>query len=262
MISNHKQVIIQMMRCNLYSILVAAVMVLTTTPATGTESENKPDSALHGNDTHYTKVGFFDIHVCNWPDRELFFMPLFATSKYSEITDIKIQYPDGKILTSLNLKQYKVYEPKNKPKKRVFISQVDVPDGATDGWYSAIITKADGTEIIAKDYVIISRLPRATEMNPANGDEDIPIPEKMTWSGTENGYFQVFIRDAWEESKLIYESKLLREPELTVPAGLLKPGGLYTWQIHSRDVNEDILLGDFNKGSMSRIATFSIADDQ
>jgi len=28
-------------------------------------------------DTHYNDIGFFDIHVCNLPDRQLFFMPLF-----------------------------------------------------------------------------------------------------------------------------------------------------------------------------------------
>ena len=75
------------------------------------------------------------------------------------------------------------------------------------------------------------------------------------------GYYQVFIRDVWDESKLIYTSRLLRKTELDVPAGLLEPDGLYSWKIHARDTNEDVLLGDFNKGSMSRVATFSTSAD-
>ncbi len=243
------------------SIAAAVVLLLLSSAVKGTETASQSANTLHSNDPHYTEAGFFDIHVCNWPDRELFFMPLFSTIHYREITDIKIQHPDGKMLTSLNLKEFKLLKPKNKPEKHVFMSQMDVPESAVDGWYSATISLADGTQVIAKDYVIISRLPRASDMNPPDGAEQIPIPEKLTWSGAEKGYYQVFIRDVWNDSKLIYRSKLLSKPELAVPTGLLQPDGLYSWQIHARDVNEDILLGDFNKGSMSLIAIFSTSPD-
>jgi len=99
-------------------------------------------------------------------------------------------------------------------------------------------------------------------MNPMDGAEDIPVPEKLTWTSVGDGsYYQVFIRDVWNESKLIYTSKLLVKPELVIPPGILQPDGLYSWKVHARDVNEDILLGDFNKGSMSRAATFSTSAD-
>ena len=188
-------------------------------------------------------------------------MPLFSTTHYREITDIKIQYPDGKFLTSLDLKKFKLFKPKDKPEKHVFMNQMDVPENAMDGWYTATISLADGTQVIAKDYVIISHLPRASNMNPPDGAEQVPIPKKLTWSGADKGFYQVFIRDVWNDSKLIYRSKLLSKSELTVPPGLLEPDGLYSWQIHARDVNEDVLLGDFNKGSMSLIATFSTSPD-
>ena len=173
-----------------------------------------------------------------------------------------MRHPDGSALTPLDLRTFKVLKPKGKPEKHVFITQMDVPDGASDGWYSATISLADGTQFIAKDYVVVSRLPRPSATEPPDGAEQIPAPEKLTWSAAgHGGYYQVFIRDVWDESKLIYTSKLLRETELAVPAGLLQPDGLYSWQIHARDTNEDVLLGDFNKGAMSRIAIFSTSAD-
>ena len=35
-------------------------------------------NAYAGVDKHYSKAGFFDIHVCNWPNQPLFFMALFV----------------------------------------------------------------------------------------------------------------------------------------------------------------------------------------
>jgi len=240
--------------------LVAALLLLSG-PVKATEAASKSSDTLHSNDSHYTKVGFFDVHVCNWPERELFFMGLFSTTHYHEITDIEIKRPDGKILSSLDLKKFKILQEKGEPEKHVFMSQIDIPEDAMDGWYSATISLADGTQVIAKDYVIISRLPRASDMNPPDGAEQIPVPEKLSWSGIEKGYYRVYIRDIWNDGKLIYESKMLDKPELMVPSGLLQPEGLYSWQVHSRDVNEDILFGDFNKGSLSLIATFSTSPD-
>lgn len=241
----------------IFSVITAGTLLLLSAAAPGTEALKQPTENLRKNDPHYTAKGFFDIHVCNWPDRKLFFMPLFSTAHYNEITEIEIQRPDGKVLTSLNLKKFKLLKQKGKPEKHVFMNQMDVPDNAIDGWYSASVSLADGTQITAKDYVIISSLPRASDFNPPDGAEQIAIPEKLTWSGAEKAYYQVFIRDVWNDSKLVYRSKLLNKPELSLPTDLLEPDGLYSWQIHSRDVNEDILLGDFNKGSMSAIATFS-----
>ena len=260
MIRNSSSCIFKFRNNRMHSI-VAVSLLLLSSAVKGAETASPSADTLHKDDPHYTTSGFFDIHVCNWPDRELFFMPLFSTIHYREITDIKIQQPDGKILTSLDLKKFKLLKPKGKPEKHVFMSQMDVPENSMDGWYTATISLTDGTKVIAKDYVIISRLPRASEMNPPDGAEQVPIPEKLTWSGAEKSYYQVFIRDIWNDSKLIYRSKLLSKPELAVPPGLLEPDGLYSWQIHARDVNEDILLGDFNKGSMSLIATFSTSSD-
>lgn len=237
-------------------IAIAILMSFTATAkeATGTAADKKTK------DPHYTPAGFFDIHVCNWPDRELFFMPLFSTIRYDEITDIEVHYPDGTTLMTLSLDKYMVLKRKYKDTKRVFMGEINVPPIAVDGWYTTTVKLADGTQITAKDYVIISPLPRVSETNPPDGAEDIPVPQKLTWAAVaDGGYYQVFIRDVWNEDKLIYTSELLDRPELIVPPGTLQPDGLYSWKVHARDVNEDVVLGDFNKGSMSRALTFSIA---
>lgn len=237
-------------------------LLLITNAVTGTEKNSETANNQRSKDLHYTPAGFFDIHVCNWPDRELFFMPLFSTTRYSEITGIDVRYPDGNKLTSLKLDKFMVLKRKGKPEKHVFMTQIDVPGNATDGWYSATVHLADGSRIIAKDYVIVSRLPRVSGMNPPNGAEEIPLSGKLTWSPVgEGSYYQVFIRDNWDDGKLIYTSKLLSKPELVIPPGLLKPDGLYSWKVHARDTNEDVLLGDFNEGSLSQTATFSTASE-
>ena len=240
--------------------VAAGALFLLTGSVTAPIAPSGTADTSHADDPHYTPAGFFDVHVCNWPDRNLFFMPLFSTTRYSEIKSIEVQRPDGTTLTNLDLAKFKTLKPKDKPEKHVFLSQLDVPGDAKDGWYSATISLVDGTQFVAKDYVIVSRLPRASNMNPPDGAEQIAVPEKLTWSSVGQGsYYQVFIRDVWDESKLIYTSKLLSEPALALPPRLLHPDGLYSWQIHARDVNEDKLLGDFNKGSMSGIAIFSTA---
>lgn len=252
-------------RCKTLSALAlrsTAVMVLLLLagPVNAAPTSDKPADDPHAGDSHYTPAGFFDIHVCNWPDRKLFFMTLFSTTRYSEIKSIEVRLPDGRKLTNIGLAKYRLVKTKDKPEKHVFMAQTDVPDGAPDGWYSAAVTLADGTQVMARDYVIVSRLPRPSGLTPPNGAEQIPIPEKLTWSPVDQaGWYQVFIVDNWNDGKLIYTSKLLREPVLVLPPGLLQADGLYTWKVHARDINEDKQLGDFNKGSMSSVSTFSTA---
>ena len=239
-----------------------ASLLFCVLTATASETSIPAATSSKDEDPHYTPAGFFDLHVCNWPDRKLFFMPLFSTTRYNEIDKIDVQYPDGQIITSLDLDNFMAVKRKNKPEKRVFMSQVNVPEGAVDGWYLVTVTLSDGTQITAKDYVIISSLDRVSEFNPPDGAEDVPVPKKLSWTPVKDAnHYQVFIRDKWNEDKLIHSSKVLDKPEFVVPAGLLEPDGLYSWKVHARDINEDPVLGDFNKGSMSRAATFSTSGD-
>jgi len=212
-------------------------------------------------DPHYGPAGFFDIHVCNWPDRPMFFMPLFSTERFSEVRSVEVLTPDGELLTELDLERYRTIKRDKKPDKRVFIRQLDVPEGAANGWYSARTTLGSGDVFVTRDYVILHKLPQAGGQVPAHEEELAEPPAKLAWDAVPGAnFYQVFIRDLWNEDKLIYTSKLLTRPELVLPPDLLHKGGMYSWIIHARDTNSHILLGDFNHGSLNKAVTFVISE--
>jgi hypothetical protein len=218
-------------------------------------------AAAENPDPHYSEAGFFDIHVCNWPGRPLFFMPLFSTARYREVQRIEVLTPGGTPLGELDPGRYRTIRQGKKPDKRVFIQQLDVPPTARDGWYFARVTLNNGEVYNAQDFVIIHKLPQATGQSPANEIELAEIPAQLSWQPVPGAnYYQVFIRDLWNDGKLLYTSELLDKPVLVLPPGLLEKGGYYSWIIHARDTNAHILLGDFNHGSMNTPVTFTVAD--
>ena len=209
-------------------------------------------------DPHYTQVGFFDIHVCNWPNQPLFFLGLFSTYDYDAVAKVELFTPDDRPIGELDLDKYRLISEKGKAEKRAFIKHFDIPKDARDGWYKAVATMKDGRRYAAEDFVVIRKMGRAQNQLPANGAENVPLPEQLSWDPIPGAkYYQVFIRDAWED-KLLYESSLLTEPRLVLPKGIVQVGGYYSWRIHARDVNENVLLGDFNHGSLTDAATFSV----
>ena len=232
--------------------ILLGLLVLCTNPAAA------PPPASQ--DPHYNAAGFFDIHVCNWPGRELFFMSLFSTRRFQEVEQVEVFFPNGSLLTQLDLSNFRTLRAKGKPEKRVYMNEVDVPPGAPDGWYSSRVTLKDGKRHIARDYVILSPLPQASGHVPAHEAEVDAIPSQLSWDPIPGAsYYQVFLRDLWDERRLIFSSKLLEEPAVKLPAGLLERGGYYSWLVHARDQNEHVMLGDFNHGSLSPVVNFSIA---
>jgi hypothetical protein len=235
--------------------LPVAWLVLLLIPCLQPTLAGTQDSA----DPHYGPAGFFDIHVCNWPGRPLFFMPLFSTERYDEVRSVRVFTPGGKLLTELDLERYRIIKRDKKPDKRVFIQQLDVPAGAENGWYTARTTLTNGEVYTTQDYVILHSLPQASGQVPAHEEELAEVPAKLSWDPVPGAnFYQVFIRDLWNEEKLIYESELLTRPVLELPPDLLHKGGMYSWIIHARDTNSHILLGDFNHGSLNKAATFQI----
>jgi hypothetical protein len=236
------------------SLLVALLMGPGTYAAT--EPATDKDS-----DPHYSDAGFFDIHVCNWPGRPLFFMPLFSTARFNEVRKITVFTPTGEVLVELDLDRYRTIRQEKKPDKRVFIQQVEVSPTAIDGWYSARIILTNGDIFTARDYVILHKLLQASGQVPANEVEMAETPTRLSWDPVPGAnFYQVFIRDLWNDGKLVYTSELLGKPELRLPPGVLESGGYYSWIIHARDTDVHILLGDFNHGSLNTPATFSVAE--
>jgi len=235
-----------------------AFLLVVVLMATGSRAAPVIATELAG-DPHYSGAGFFDIHVCNWPGRRLFLMTLFSTTRFAEVKQIDVFTPTGERLVELDLDHYRTLRQEKKPDKRVFIKQVDVPPAATDGWYTARIILADNEVFTAKDYVIIYKLPQAAGQSPANEAELAEAPPRLSWEPVPGAsYYEVFIRDLWDDDKLVYSSELLNKPEIDLPPGVLEKGGTYSWVIHARDTNSHVLLGDFNHGSMTTPATFSV----
>ena len=234
---------------------VLAMLLLVVSMAAYGEMKQPLDK-----DPHRNELGFFDVHVCNWPDRPLFYKTLFSSTRFNEIRKMEIYLPDGSKLGELNLDDFMRIKKKNKPEKRVFLNDIDVPDGAGTGWYNIRVTTRDGKVFEAKDYVIMSPMQRVDYVTPADGASDIPMPDELAWEPVPGAaYYQVFVREAFEDKRIVY-SKLLTRPRYEFKPGKLSPGGYYTWSVHARDVNEHILLGDFNHGSLSRKFEFSVAE--
>lgn len=78
-------------------------------------------------DPHYNEAGFFDIHVCHWPDRPLFFMALFSTTRFKDVREVAVSDSAGRQLGKPDLSKSNVVQAKDKPEKRVFISHLVYP---------------------------------------------------------------------------------------------------------------------------------------
>lgn len=179
-------------------------------------------------------------------------MALFSTSRYSILKSVEIYTAEGISLGQLELNKYRILTRNNKPRKHVYITHFDLPLNTKNGWFEAIITMKNGTKFNSKDYVLHEILPRAQAVQPNDSSDSITLPEKLIWKPVPGArHYQIYIRDLWDDEKLIYTSRLLSTTELELPKDLLKPGGLYAWKIHARDVNEHFYLGDFNNGSNS-----------
>lgn len=211
-------------------------------------------------DPHVNELGFFDMHVCNWPERPQFFKILFSTPQYARVQDMVVFDPKGRELTRLQKQRYRPLERMGKPPKRVYMLDLEAGDDIVGGWYSIRVTDLDGKVHIARDLVPRTRLQGVRKVVPTDGAQAVKLPLKLTWDRVPGAqFYQVYVRDAWSD-ELVFQSKLLDRNEIAIPAGRLEPGGSYQWSVHARDVNEHILLGDFHNGSMSQKFRFLVAD--
>lgn len=209
-------------------------------------------------DPHYTEAGFFDIHVCNWPDRPPFIMALFSTLRFEEVSQVSIYKPTGRKLGNLNLEKFRAFKNKEGKPKRAFITNFDLPEQNTDGWYRAVITMKDGGRYEARDFVVHTLMPHPTGMQPPANSTDIPAPSELRWDRVPGAsHYQIFIYDRLVD-ELIFTSPVMTSTALKLPDGLLKAGGIYGWKVNARDTNEHVLLGDFNHGTTGREAVFTV----
>ena len=200
------------------------IVVLSLTPVISAAG----DVSIVHDDPHYNKIGFFDIHICNWPARPEFFKVLFSTTQYENVESMKVFTSDDTLLVKLDKRKFRTLKRKSKPDKRVFMLEVDVPKKAPSGWYYIKVNMKDGKTYQAKDYVIISIIETAQNLKPTDEDEEIQLPVTLKWSPVLGAqYYQAFVRDVWT-GELIYKSKLLSTAETKIPEGLLEACLLYT----------------------------------
>lgn len=209
-------------------------------------------------DPHYTPAGFFDVHVCDWPERPRFVMALWSTTRFADVTEVAVFRPDGERLGNLDLAKYRVVPQKQgSPEKRAFIAYFDLPSNANDGWYVGEAVLVGNERHRARDFVAHTLLPQAQGLSPEGDISD--VPRELRWQAVPGAaYYQVFVKDLWADGAVIYTSALLAEPVAPVPPDLLRRGGGYAWRVHARDVNGHPRLGDFNHGSLSRDTVFFI----
>lgn len=209
-------------------------------------------------DPHYTEAGFFDIHICNWPDRPPFIMALFSTLFFDNVAKVSVYMPSGELLGDLDPTRFRSFKNKEGKDKRAFITHFDLPAKTTDGWYKAVIAMKDGRAIEAKDFVIHTLMPLPTGMQPAADTKDVPLPGELRWDKIPGAtHYQIFVYDKLEDQR-IFSSPVITETAFKLPAGLLQAGGLYGWKVNARDVHEHILLGDFNHGTTGAESLFTV----
>jgi hypothetical protein len=101
-------------------------------------------------------------------------------------------------------------------------------------------------------------MPHAAGILPAPGAKDVEVGTALSWAPIPGArYYKVYLRDIWAGTDA-RESPLLDLPRFQPPPGWLQPGGEYVWRIHARDTDGNILLGDFNHGSLGPELSFTV----
>jgi len=210
-----------------------------------------PAPEMLAQDPHYNAAGFFDVHVCNWPEKPPFFFVLFSSATYERIAGVTVFAPDGSTLVELDPERYRELKRAGRPDKRVMVAHVPVEGTAKDGWYEARVRLKDGTILHARDYVVIELMPQARGLQPAVG-ATVGTAVELRWDKVPGAtHHMVYVRDLWDDRRVVYSSKPEPGTSVKIPPGVLRPDGWYAWRVHSRDANGHVILGDFNHGSLS-----------
>ena len=109
--------------------------------------------------------------------------------------------------------------------KRAFLNQFETLKDSSNGWIRIKIEIKNGKIYTAQDYVVIDTLPQAQFLAPKDNAEETMPPKKLSWRAVPGAkYYQVYIRNFWNDEKVIFTSKLLNKPDLTILKGALHPG--------------------------------------
>lgn len=212
-------------------------------------------------DPHETAVGYFDLHICNWPDRPPFVVALFATADRAKVRRVEVLRPDGRRLGEVRLTTFESRIDEHGRERRAYKTFLPLPKDAPAGWYRARVTLRDGTVLQARDFLQVKILPQAQIVQPANGQDNLSRVPELRWRPVPGAsHYRVFIKDAWADEE-VFKSDLLTEPRLRLPPGVLRSNGSYVWRVHARSVGDEAKWGEFNHGSLNTEASFALAGD-
>lgn len=241
---------------------VAAVLFAGVGACVGDRADPSADVAA-GHDPHETAAGYFDLHICNWPDRPPFVVALFATADSANVRRIDVLRPDGRVLGEMRLTTFETRIDEHGQERRAYKTFLPLPKDAPAGWYRARVTLRDGSVLQARDFLQVQILPQAQVVQPANGQDNLPRVSELRWRPVPGAsHYRVFIKDAWAGEQ-IFKSDLLTESRLRLPPGVLKPSGSYVWRVHARSAGvgagDETKWGEFNHGSLNTEASFALA---
>lgn len=214
-------------------------------------------------DPHETAAGYFDLHICNWPDRPPFVVALFATADRAKVRRVEVLRPDGRVLGEVRLTSFEPRIDEHGRERRAYKTFLPLPKDAPAGWYRARVTLRDGSVLQARDFLQVQILPQAQVVQPANGQDNLSRVAELRWRPVPGAsHYRVFIKDAWAGEQ-VFKSDLLTEPRLRVPPGVLQPNGSYVWRVHARSGGagggDEAKWGEFNHGSLNTEASFALA---
>lgn len=210
-------------------------------------AKDSPDRFI---DPHYTRAGYFDMHVCHWPDRPLFFTALFSTTRSDDLGSIDVFRADGKRLGALDL-SYSEPVLGADGTARAFKAHFEVERDAPNGWYYAQVTLKDGRKFTARDYVSVQAMPWV-ELKTQLHNGELASNDVISWTQLpQPAFYRVVVIDLIQNKKMIYKSDLLTESHFRLPPGIVKSDGLYMLRVHARNRTREAKWGDFNHGSMT-----------
>lgn len=238
---------------------IVLLSIATSAMLIGCAGMDTDNTVADGRDPHETPAGYFDLHICNWPDRPPFVVALFVAADSSDLRRVEVLRPDGRPLGEVNLTNYERRIDENGREQRAYKTFLPLPKDATAGWYSARVSLRDGRAQQARDYLQVHILPQAKIVQPANGQDNLRGNAELRWQPVPGAtHYRVFIKDAWAGQQ-IFKSDLLTQPRLRVPPGVLQPNGSYAWRVHARSGGPEATWGEFNHGSLNSEATFALA---
>lgn len=149
------------------------------------------------------------------------------------IKSVTVQGPG--ITGSLNLNYYSSEEGNTAEYRNdiIYDTYTNVPEGL----YTFTVEDENGNTATTTDILVKKEVPQVSYLTPAEGTFVSSGQPVITWNDPEGTpcFYKVRIYQHW--NKLVHQSGILDTGTYIIPAGILKPGEMYGYQIHAYDTD-------------------------